>query len=159
MLAIGILMIRNLFQKKIKAVFYLTIIFRASIIFFGMQLAKTITVNSQYKSLAELNDWQAESKLPVYEFEYFTPELIWAYGKPIKVLSKAGKVKFPLENKFSILVDEDHTEKFTSTFVDYNIEKITFYDMNAKGPINKDGEKEKSHKPRLYRDLYVLTKH
>ena len=153
---IAVLLLRNLIQKKIKPVFFLTIGFIISILLFGMPLAKALTVNPEYKSLVQLNDWQAETKLAVFEFGGFTPELIWAYGKPIKSLkNKAGAVQIGLTDdhaSFGVLVSEDNSQLFNRTFKDYVVEKVTRYDMNPQGPG------ERTHRPRLWRDFYLVTK-
>ncbi len=149
---IGILMFRNLFRKNIKAVFYLTVSFIAAIMCFGLPMVSAITVNPEYKSLSELPNWQEENNVKVYEFTYFTPELIWAYGDTIEVLQKKSMIKIPSETQFAILVSEEETERFRNTFTDFSIEKVMRYDMNAKG---KD---DRSHKLRLYRDLYLVKK-
>ncbi|QNJ96751.1 ArnT family glycosyltransferase [Constantimarinum furrinae] len=152
LLLIGFFMFRNLFRKHIRPVFFLTIAFIIAVMCFGMPLAKTLTVNNGYKSLAELNSWQAEENVTVYEFTYFTPELIWAYGKPLEVLSKGGNIKIPEEEKFGVLVAAEDLPLFEETFSEFNRKKVVRYDMNAKG------EKDASHKTRLYRDLYLVTK-
>jgi len=152
LLVIAYLMILNLKRKNIRPVFYLTIAFITSIICFGMPMAKAITINTEYKELSLLNDWQAKENVSVYEFTYFTPELIWDYGSSIEVLAKNGEIKIPSENKFAVLVAEEDTDLFQKTFVNFKLEKITRYDMNAKGPGDR------SHKTRLYRDLYLVTK-
>lgn len=149
---IGFFMLRNLLRKQIKTVFYLTIAFIISILCFGLPLAKTLTVNPEYKSLAKLNDWQTETKLEVFEFGGFTPELIWAYGKPIEVLSKNGAIKIPETSSFGVLVAEENLKDFLKTFEAFSAEKITRYDMNSRAPG------ELTHRPRLWRDLYVVTK-
>jgi len=149
---IGFLMFKNLFRKKINNVFYLTIAFVAAIMCFGMPMAKTLTVNPEYNDLSNLNIWQAENNVEVYEFTYFTPELVWAYGKPLKVLAKDGKINKPTEDIFGVLVPEESLVQFKEVFSEYQLEKIIRYDMNAKG---KD---DRSHKPRLYRDLYLVTR-
>jgi hypothetical protein len=149
---IGFLILRNLFRKKIKPVFYLTIAFIASILCFGMPLAKSLTINPEYNSLANLNTWQTETKLEVYEFADFIPEFIWAYGNKIEVLTKGDTFTFPSEEQFGILVSEEQQEQFRETFKGYSVEKIIRYDMNPKG------KESKSHRTRLWRDLYLLTK-
>ena len=149
---IGYLMILNLKRKNIRPVFYLTIAFITSIICFGMPMANAITINTEYKELSLLNDWQARENVTVYEFTYFTPELIWDYGNSIEVLAKNGEIKIPSQSKFAVLVAEEDTELFQKTFSNFKLERITRYDMNAKGPSDR------SHKTRLYRDLYLVTK-
>lgn len=152
---IAVLLLRNLIQKKIKPVFYLTIGFIISILIFGMPLAKALTINPEYKSLALLNEWETETGLPVYEFGGFTPELIWAYGKPIESLKdKAGDVQLPRDEpaSYGVLVSEDNLKLFKRTFKNYSVEKITRYDMNPQGPG------ERTHRPRLWRDFYLVSK-
>ena len=149
---IGFLMLRNLFRKKIRPVFFLTVAFIASVICFGMPLAKTLTVNSEYKGLSQLNRWQAETNVKVYEFTYFTPELIWDYGASIEVLKNENGITIPNELAFGLLVAEEDMDLFRKTFSNYNFELVTRYDMNAKG------KEDRSHKTRLWRDLYLLTK-
>tara|TARA_R110002072_G_scaffold300390_1_gene477814 strand:+ start:111398 stop:113032 length:1635 start_codon:yes stop_codon:yes gene_type:complete len=151
--SIGFFMLRNLFRRNIKPVFYLTITFIAAIMCFGMPLAKILTINPEYKGLSELNKWQTETNLKVYEFTYFTPELIWDYGDTIEVLASTdGSVKIPQEAAFGILVAKEDNNLFNTTFKDFNIEKVVRYDMNAKGPGDR------SHKTRLWRDLYVVSR-
>ncbi|WP_339702091.1 glycosyltransferase family 39 protein [uncultured Marixanthomonas sp.] len=149
---IGFFIIKKLLQKKIKPVFYLTIAFIASIICFGMPLAKTITINPEYKSLAKLNDWQQKTNLNVYELTYFTPEMIWEYGQPIEVLKKDERFKIPSETTFGVLVAEPDKDFFRKKFKDYSIEKVTRYDMNPNAPGSR------THRDRLYRDLYLVKK-
>lgn len=148
---IGIYIFRNLFRKKIQPVFYLTVAFIISIMCFGMPLAKNLSVNPDYKSLSQLNDWQAKLQVEVFEFNSFTPEMIWEYGKPIKVLKNNGKRELPSEQKFGVLVTEEQQENFKKAYENYSVEKITRYDMNPKEPGSK------SHRPRLWRDLYLVS--
>ncbi|MDC8006249.1 glycosyltransferase family 39 protein [Aureisphaera galaxeae] len=149
---IGILMFKHLFKKRITPVFFLTIAFIASIMCFGMPMARTLTVNPEFKGLSKLNDWQQETSFNVYEYAGFTPELIWDYGKPIKVLKQDEKVTIPAETSFGLLVAEEHLKQFQQSFPNHSFEKITRYDMNPKGPG------QRSHRPRLWRDLYLVTK-
>ncbi len=149
---IGFLMLRKLIQKKIKPVFFLTIAFIASILCFGMPMAKALTVNPEFKGLSKLNDWQAETNLPVYDYSGFTPELIWDYGKPIEILTKDDVTILPEEEAFGLLVSEEQLERFAAQFNGYSIEKIMRYDMNPKGPGDR------SHRSRLWRDLFLVSK-
>jgi len=149
--SIGVLIIRFLKKKNIEKVFYLTIAFIISVIFFGMPIAKTLTVNPEYNSLANLNTWQAKTNNNVYEFSGFCPEMIWAYGKPIKVITKNGKTVFPTEANYGVLVSKDQEKKFLKKFKNYSVEKVTRYDMNPNAPGSR------SHRPRLWRDLYLVN--
>lgn len=153
LLGLGIFMLTRLIQKRIQPVFYATIFFIAAVICFGMPLAKALTINEGYKSYADLNSWQKETGLEVYELTNFTPELLWAYGKPIKILKKDDEVRVPSDSEFGVLVAEEDIELFQKTFATFSVEKLTRYDMNAKG------EGDRSHKTRLYRDLYLVRQH
>ncbi|OAB75771.1 ArnT family glycosyltransferase [Cochleicola gelatinilyticus] len=152
LVSISFLLLRNLYRKNFPPVFYLTIAFIASVICFGMPMAKSLTVNPDYKSYSELAKWEQQAKLKVYEFSYFTPELIWDYGDTIEILSDGNETTIPSEKSFGVLVDAENKERFQKTFKNFSVEKIERYDMNPKG---KD---DRSHKTRLYRDLYVVTR-
>jgi hypothetical protein len=151
LILIGFFMFKSLFRKRIRPVFYLTVMFIMAVICFGMPLAKTLTINTEYRSLEELNAWEAETQVKVYEFTYFTPELIWAYGGPIEVLTVDEEVQIPSEAQFGVLVAAEDVPLFEETFKNYRIEKVVRYDMNAKGP------EDSSHKTRLWRDLYLVS--
>jgi 4-amino-4-deoxy-L-arabinose transferase-like glycosyltransferase len=148
----GILIIRMLYKKRIRNVFFGTILFIASIMVFGMPMAGALSINPEYKSLSELNSWQEETELKVYEYRGFSPELIWAYGKPIPMIENNGVVTIPELDSFAVLISEENLDLFKKTFAGYSIEKITRYDMN---PRDKES---RSHRPRLWRDLYVVNK-
>src|SRR5690606_30240677 len=149
---IGVFMFRNLFRKRIQTVFYLTIAFITTVIWFGLPLSKAITNNPEYKPLSELKSWENENNLKVYEFSDMTPELIWDYGDKMLLLKNDDIFSIPKENQFGVLVSKEGFQDFENTFSNFNIEKITRYDMNPKGADSR------THKTRLYRDLYIVTK-
>lgn len=148
----GLLMFRFLFRKEIDKVFYGNIVFIIIIMCFGLPLAKVLTHNPEYKSTALLNSWQKETNLNIYEFGDFTPEMVWEYGKSIPSLSKGGSINYPEDPSFGVLVSEDLIKTFNHQFKEYSIEKVTRYDMNA------NGSGSSSHRPRLWRDFYLVTK-
>ena len=149
---IGVFILGKLLRKKIRAVFYGTIAFIIAIMCFGMPMAKALTVNPAYKSLSALNDWQARyDDVPVYEYSYFTPEMIWDYGKPIPVIVNYGEEQLPTAKRFGVLVSQDDLDKFLKTFKNFTIEKVTRYDMNPNAPGTR------THRPRLWRDLYLVV--
>jgi len=149
--ALGILIIRYLFRRNIEKLFMLSMLFIAAILCFGMPLTKTFTYNSAYKSLAQLPAWEKEHDIKSYEFSNATPELIWAYQSSLTVLLKKNEITYPQENRFAVLVIEERINLFKEAFKDYHIEKVDRYDMNAKGA------EDRSHKMRLWRDLYLVT--
>ncbi len=146
---IGALMLYYLKRNKIKPVFYLSIWFIISIIFFGLPIARKIEVNPKYKSIQAVDTYREHHPIPVYEFKDFTPEIIWEYGSPIKVLYNGEGYVKPLENEFLILNKPSNYETMLDVFQEYKIEKIDEIDMNPVG---------NTHKKRLYRDLYLVKK-
>lgn len=150
--SIGVLIFKYLKLKNLEKVFYLTISFIISIMIFGIPLAKTFFNNPNYYSISNLNTWQSNTNLEVYEFYEFCPEMILEFGKPIKVLTKNNNVIIPEKESFGVLVSLNQKEKFKNTFKKYSIEKIERYDMNQTEPGSR------SHRPRLWRDLYLVTK-
>lgn len=149
---IAIFIVRNLFTKNIASVFYLTIAFITMVIWFGLPLSAAITNNPEYKPLSELHAWEKQQNLKVYEFSDMTPELIWDYGEKMSILKTDDTVSIPEENKFGVLVSKEGLQSFEKTFSNFNVEKIVRYDMNPKGADSR------THKTRLYRDLYIVTK-
>ena len=149
LVGIGGLMLYYLKKNKIKPVFYLTVWFIISVIFFGLPIAKKIEVNPAYKSILAVDNYREHHPVPVYEFENFTPEIIWEYGRPIKVLWNGESYDKPSESEFLLLNSPTNFETMQKTFSGYNIEKIDEIDMNPVG---------NTHKERLYRDLYLVKK-
>ncbi len=149
---IGTFMFRNLFRKKIARVFYLTIAFIVVTIWFGLPLSKAITINPAYKAYSELQTWEEQQNINVYEFSDMTPELIWDYGKKMQILKEGEKISIPEESQFGVLVQEENIQLFKKTFPNFELERIALYDMNPKG---KDS---RTHKTRLYRTLFIVRK-
>jgi len=136
-------------RQNFQSVFYLTVWFIIGIIFFGFPIAERFEKNNTYRSISLVDAHRTELNLEIYEFHSFTPEIIWEYGEPIKVLFD-GKSHFkPEEDQFLLLSTEETTERMHDFFKDYSIEKIDEIDMNPVG--NK-------HKVRLHRHLYKITK-
>ena len=119
---------------------------------FGLPLSSALSDNKEYKPLSELNNWEAENPFPVYEYDFFTPELIWDYQGVIPVIKNEGKFNWPQESTFGVLVAEDHLEDFKKDFEGYELKAVESYDMNPKG------KPDRSHKTRLARTLYLVRK-
>ena len=149
---IGGSMFRNLFRRKIERIFYLTIAFIVTVIWFGLPLSNAITNNPEYKPFSELQAWEKQQNLKVYEFSDMTPELIWDYGKKMQILKNGDEIVIPEENKFGVLVSEEKMQLFKETFPNFKTKRVTRYDMNPKG------KNSRTHKTRLYRDLFIVTK-
>lgn len=149
---ISIFMLIHLRKKNIHIVFYLTITFIASIICFGMPMAKFTTINPAYKSFTMVREDAESRNIIVYEFSYFTPEIIWDYGSSIPVISNGDVLKLPNDDRFGLLIAEQDEEIFEEKLSGYTLEKIGRYDINPQAPENRQ------HKNRLWRDYYIVTK-
>ena len=150
---IGIFICLQLIQKKIERVFYATIFFIVSIICFGMPLSKVAFQNNDYKSFTQLKKWEEKNNIPVYEFAYFTPEIIWEYGSSIPVIFNQNQtILLPKEKTFAVLVGLNKEQELKEAFKEYTIEKITRYD------INPSKMSEKGYNGRLWRDLFLVSK-
>jgi hypothetical protein len=149
---IGIFICLQLIQKKIERVFCATILFIVSIICFGMPLSKVAFQNNDYKSFTQLKKWEEKNNIPVYEFAYFTPEIIWEYGSSIPVIFNQNQtILLPKEKTFAVLVGLNKEQELKETFKEYTIEKITRYD------INPSKMSEKGYNGRLWRDLFLVS--
>ncbi len=149
--SIGFLIIWFLIQKNIERVFYLTVSFIVAIIFFGMPLVKSISVNPDYKNLQNLIVWQTKTNNKIYGYSTMAPKLILEYGNPIKIIKKNNELNFPSESSYGVLVYDKYQELFFQDFKDYSIKKITRYDINL---VNK---KNSLYRKRLCRDLYLIS--
>lgn len=149
---IAIFILRNLFRRNIATVFYLTIAFIVAVIWFGLPLSNAITNNPEYKSFSELNAFGKEENINIYEFSDMTPELIWDYGEKMAILKEGDEITIPSESKFGVMVSENNHENFEEAFSSFNREFVIRYDMNPKGSDSR------THKDRLYRDLFIVTK-
>ncbi|WP_282018779.1 ArnT family glycosyltransferase [Salegentibacter mishustinae] len=146
---IGVLMFWFLNLKKIKPVFYLSIFFLISVVWFGLPMADKINVNKDYNSIVNIDKHLQKYDTKVYEFKTFTPEIIWEYGKPIPVLTQKNKEKATSSNRFLILTGAYLSDSLKQIFSNYKTTKIDSVDMN---PVST------KHKRRLYRELYLLEK-
>ena len=149
--SIGVLIFSQLKKKNIITVTYLTVAFIVSAICFGMPLATSTLVNEEYRSFTELKTWQDKTAISVYEFTYFTPEIIWDYGHTIPVMKKEDSIQIPKTNTFGVLVGKEDRTLFETTFKDYQKKKITRYDINTYPTDSK------KHKTRLWRDLFLIS--
>ncbi len=149
LVSIGIFIIYYLNKKRIKPVFYLTVWFIISIIFFGLPILKKLQLNPDYKSISEVNLYLEKNPMPLYEYSGFTPEIIWEYGQPIKVLKDGENYNLPESKEFLVLATEAQTKEMKSTLSDFNIQKIDEFDMNT-----QPGQ----HRERLYRNLFLISR-
>ncbi|AVR46245.1 hypothetical protein C7S20_13785 [Christiangramia fulva] len=149
LLSIGIFILIFLKQKKIKPVFYLSVWFIISIVFFGLPMAGKIETNPHYRSIRSVDAYIEKYSLPIFELKGFTPEIIWEFGKPIKVLWNGENYELPEKNRFLLLATEEQEKEISEIFRNYIAKKIDEIDMNPVG---------NTHKERLFRELYLIQK-
>jgi len=149
LVSIGMLLFYYLNKNRIKPVFYLTVWFIISIIFFGLPILKKLELNPDYKSISEVNLYLEKNPMPLYEFNGFTPEIIWEYGQPIKILKNGETYDLPENKDFLLLATETQTKEMKSVFSNFNIQKIDKFDMNT-----QPGQ----HRERLYRNLFLISR-
>jgi len=149
LVSIGTLLLYYLNKNRIKPVFYLTVWFIISIIFFGLPILKKLELNPDYKSISEVNLYLEKNPMPLYEFNGFTPEIIWEYGQPIKILKNGETYDLPESKDFLLLATETQTKEMKSVFSNFNIQKIDEFDMNT-----QPGQ----HRERLYRNLFLISR-
>jgi len=146
---IGVFIIRNLYLKKINAVFYLTVMFMVSIFTFGLPISKSLNINEEYNSINTLHNLEVKSKITTYAIGDVTPELLWDYNGIIKNIYKNDSLKIPFENQFGLLLMNDKIETIIPLFSqNYEAQYIETYNLNV-------GSRKKE---RLIRQFYLISK-
>ncbi|MDP3311806.1 glycosyltransferase family 39 protein [Lutibacter sp.] len=146
---IGVLIFKYLFQKKIKSVFYLTILFMASLLIFGLPLSKGFNKNENYNSMANIHAVEKEHRINSYSIGEIAPELLWDYKGLLKNIYKNGLFLPPAEPNFGLLImNEDVEEISIQLEANYNFNLVETYNLNM-------GSKSKE---RLIRQFYLVSK-
>lgn len=146
---IGVIILKNLYQKKFQSVFYLTILFMVSIFTFGLPLSKSLNKNKEYNSINTLHQFEKSNNISTYSIGEITPELLWDYNGTLKDIYKNEVLKLPLDNQFGLLL----MTKNLNTIIpllnnNYNTKLIETYNLNV-------GSKKKE---RLIRMFYLVSK-
>lgn len=149
---LGVFILRKLAQKNIQAVFYGMIGFVCAIILFGMPISKIAFANPAYTPLSEVSIWKSNTKSNVYEYAVISIEMVWDYGEKLSVIKRDNVITIPKDVSFGVLVSKEQNASFLDTFKTYSVEKIMRYDMNSAA------EGTKSHRTRLWRDLYLVKR-
>jgi len=146
---ISILLFKNLVQKKFKPVFYLTILFMASIFIFGLPISTVFNKNENYKAINSLHQLEQKLEINTYAIHSVTPEMIWNYNGKLPNIYKNNSLEIPNENKFGLLLPADDIDGITDQLNNnYNLEFVKTYNLNV-------GSKQKE---RLIRQLYLVSK-
>ncbi len=148
-LTIGVLLLKNLIRKKIKNVFYLTVLFMVAIFLFGLPISKTLNKNKDFNAINTLHTIENKQQITTYSIGEITPELLWDYNGILKDIYKNEQLEVPSESKFGILVMNSDVEKITDQLSkDYNLVLTETYNLNV-GSKNKE---------RLIRQFYLVSK-
>ncbi|WP_370000504.1 ArnT family glycosyltransferase [Winogradskyella sp.] len=147
LLAVGIIIFKNLKTKNIKKVFYLVILFMMSLGFLAVPMTKVQT-QANYKPISELQN----NSLPLYHIDYVAPEVIYNYGDKIPSLKTDEGYAVPNEDQFRLLTNKVKPDTIETISKLYKIEFIETYDLNFS---DKD---TRGYKNRLVNQLYKLTR-
>ncbi|MDA0176097.1 phospholipid carrier-dependent glycosyltransferase [Mesoflavibacter profundi] len=152
LLVISILILTQLYKKKIKHVFLLTVVFFASIFTFGLPVFKTFT-SENYKPISKLLQKNETDAIKTYSFGDATPETIWQYGEKIPTIHNLNTIEtLPKDSKFGLLTYGLSKEDMDVLNSSFNIEKINRFDLNEAEPYSRQ------YKDRLTFDYYELSR-
>lgn len=150
--SIGLILLFQLYQKKIKNVFLLTVLFFASLYIFGLPLSKAF-ISDDFTSIATLKEENDLRAIKVYALNYVAPESIWQYGDMVTQIHRdATGYLFPKEKTFGILfnvMSPSEKEKITSK---YHVHEVGIYNLN------QAPQGSKQYNERLLNTFYILTK-
>ncbi|WP_066224839.1 ArnT family glycosyltransferase [Formosa haliotis] len=149
---IGIFIFINLKHKAIKNVFFLTVLFFASIFIVALPLSKA-TVPAHYYDITQLQaDAKAEG-LTVYELNYVSPEMIWLYGDKLPSITEHEQLyNFPTEAKFGLLTNNLNDAEKQRISAQYTMNLIRTYDINTADASSR------KHNSRLVNYYYIISK-
>ena len=148
LVSIGVFILVKLKQKDIKAVFFLTVAFFASVFIFGLPLSKAFR-SDNFKPITKLKDENEQRNIKLYALNYLAPETIWQYGD---IIPQVQSKNLPLSNEFGLLVNSMTEEDKAILKEKYILTEVTTYDLNH---YNKDS---KQYNDRLFSTFYILNK-
>ena len=149
LVVIGLFIFKNLIQKKIKQVFYLTILFMVSLLIFGMPISKYFNKNEDYNSMKSLHKIEDKNNISTYTIGAVTPEMLWDYNGKIPNVFKNETLILPKENEFGLLLPVENNSKILEKLnKNHHLKFIKTYNLNV-------GSKQKD---RLIRQFYLISK-
>lgn len=152
LVTIGILMFIHLRKKNIKHVFYLCIIFIASILITVLPLSKT-QMQLDYNPISGLKEDLQKEGIKVYSLNTVAPELIWQFGDKIpSIKTDEGLLNLPKDSRFGLLANDLEIVNMPILESNYIIERKSTYDLNT------SGKSSKKYNERLVSDYFLLTK-
>ena len=146
---ISVYLIKYLIKKNFQNVFYLTVLFIATILIFGLPISTSLNKNSAFNEINSLHQIENANKITTYSIGEVTPELLWNYNGKIKNIYKNNVLKTPDENKFGLLIlNEDVLKIKEELGKQYTLVLKETYNLNQ-------GSKMKE---RLIRQLFLVSK-
>ncbi|EAP87040.1 putative glycosyltransferase [Croceibacter atlanticus HTCC2559] len=131
LVGVSIFLLRALYKREIKTVFYLSIVFILCITTFGLPLATALSVNTNMRLPETVQPGIEQRQLPVYVFNNEMVEILWSYGENIPVVYHEGMINLPTETKFIIISPFECNEELYAFFENYNLEQIDYIDLNT----------------------------
>lgn len=131
LVGVSIFLLRALYKREIKTVFYLSIVFILCITTFGLPLATALSVNTNMRLPETVQPGIEQTQLPVYVFNNEMVEILWSYGENIPVVYHEGMINLPTETKFIIISPFECNEELYAFFENYNLEQIDYIDLNT----------------------------
>ena len=131
LVGVSIFLLRALYKREIKTVFYLSIVFILCITTFGLPLATALSVNTNMRLPETVQPGIEQRQLPVYVFNNEMVEILWSYGENIPVVYHEGMINLPTETKFIIISHFECNEELYAFFENYNLEQIDYIDLNT----------------------------
>jgi len=146
---IGFYIIKNLLKKNIQNVFYLTVLFIAAVLIFGLPISTSLNKNNAFNEINTLHQIEKTNNITTYSIGEVTPELLWNYNGKIKDIYKNNELKLPKENNFGLLLLNEDVSDITKKL-------SKNYQLNLKETFNLN--KGSKNKERLIRQLYLVSK-
>jgi 4-amino-4-deoxy-L-arabinose transferase-like glycosyltransferase len=154
LVAIAVLIIVYLRKKDILKVLYLSIAFFAAVLVFVLPLSKGLAKNTDYYSIATLQDLEQKKQFDTYVLDGISPELLWEYGGKLPTIKSEDKTTIPKLHEFAILIGHSQEKLMLDLFAEgFEINELGRYDLNKNAAPGKRG-----HKERLVNTLYLLSK-
>ncbi|QDO94104.1 glycosyltransferase [Formosa sediminum] len=152
LMSIGVCILYYLKQRAIKTIFYLTVIFYASIFIVALPLYKAL-IPEHYYDITTLKPEAEAAELNVYGTDNVSPEMIWLYGDKLpNITLENGKFQFPKDKRFGLLTKPFTADELQHISTFYTVDFVRTYDINI---ANKSSRK---HNSRLIDSYYILTK-
>ena len=151
MVGLGIGLIKQIFNRNMLKIFYLTIVFVVAAFVllspFSVQLK-----GDSYKSVSGLHEALEKENLKLFKLDAVSPEMIWQYGDkipPIKI--DDSTFSFPKEKKFALLVGNSDLLNYPELRNRFELKFMETYDLNSAEPESN------KYRDRLVNRLYYVT--